>query len=96
MTTSFLGLGAGIVGKAAISCKPYAGAEKDKLFRDVCLVGIDLKENLSDTTSESRIEQMLNRMESVVGLYPGRAAPGIAKTGLSAFTERPGNRRPGG
>lgn len=65
-----LGLGAGIVGVSIPSCKPDIPGENSKLPREICVAGIDLKGLWPDTTRESRIKRILERMKDVAGLRP--------------------------
>lgn len=65
---SSLGLGAGMVTVSS----PAAGmiAEPQKLPREVCVASIDLKGLWPDTTRESRIKRVLERMDEVTGMKP--------------------------
>src|SRR6266496_3810913 len=81
---SSLGLGVGMVGASipatitsnpsAITANPstgaYAGAGIKKLPREVCVASVDLKGLWPDTTRESRIKRILERMEEVTGMQP--------------------------
>src|SRR5258706_8085124 len=69
---SSLGLGAGMVGVSTTS----AGTPGDdlnetrKLPREIRVASIDLKGLWPDTTRESRIKRILERMEAVTGMKP--------------------------
>ena len=65
-----LGLGAGLVGVSVPSCNTAINGENKKLPREVCVASIDLKGLWPDTTRESRIKKILDRMKSVAGLHP--------------------------
>jgi beta-ureidopropionase len=65
-----LGLGAGIVGVSMPSCKANLQGETSRLPREICVAGVDLKGLWPDTTRESRIRRILNRMKDVAGLKP--------------------------
>jgi beta-ureidopropionase len=65
-----LGLGAGIVGVSVPSCKADIPGENKKLPGEVCVVSVDLKGLWHDTTRESRIKNILDRMKYVAGLQP--------------------------
>jgi beta-ureidopropionase len=65
-----IGLGGGIVGVSVPSCKVNISSEKEKLPREVCVASIDLKGLWPDTTRESRIRRVLERMKDVIGLKP--------------------------
>jgi len=65
-----IGLGGGLVGTSMLSCRQGSALGEKKLPREVCLVGVDLKELWPDKTRESRIARMLERMEDVAGLGP--------------------------
>jgi beta-ureidopropionase len=65
-----VGLGGGIVGTSVLSCNPGFVDRKNKLPWEVCLVSIDLKELWPDTTTESRMKRILERMENITGLQP--------------------------
>lgn len=67
---SSLGLGAGIVSVSGPAISAKAGTENKKLPREVCVASIDLKGLWPDTTTESRIKRVLERMEEVVGMKP--------------------------
>jgi beta-ureidopropionase len=67
--TSF-GLGAGIVGASLTSCSTDTGEDHKKLPREVSVATIDLKGLWPDTTRESRIKRIFERMEYVTGLRP--------------------------
>jgi len=49
---------------------PDHGNGIKKLPREVCVASVDLKELWPDTTRESRIKRILERMEEVVGMNP--------------------------
>jgi len=65
-----VGMGSGILGTSVLSCNPGFTDRKNKLPREVCLVSVDLKELWPDTTTESRMKRILERMESIAGLQP--------------------------
>lgn len=65
-----LGLGAGIVGVSVPSCNVNRSGENKKLPREVSVAGIDLKGLWPDTTRESRIRRIMDRMKEIVGLQP--------------------------
>jgi len=65
-----VGLGAGLIGTSALSCSHSFTGSKIKLPREVCLASVDLKGLWPDTTSESRIKRILERMEELAGLQP--------------------------
>jgi beta-ureidopropionase len=69
MKTS-LGFGGGMIGSTILSCRPSMDQGKEKLPREICLASVDLKGLWPDKTRESRIRNMLMRMEDVVGLHP--------------------------
>src|SRR6266540_3207786 len=68
------GLGIGCVSVPSIStANPQTadhGNKIKKLPREVCVASVDLKELWPDTTRESRIKRILERMEEVVGMKP--------------------------
>lgn len=65
-----LGVGAGIVGISAPSCRDSISGEKKNLAGSVCVAAIDLKGLWPDNTRESRIKRILERMKNVTGLHP--------------------------
>jgi beta-ureidopropionase len=65
-----LGLGAGIVGVSVPSCKVNIPGDKIKSHREVSVASVDLKGLWPDTTRESRIKRILDRMKDVAGLQP--------------------------
>jgi beta-ureidopropionase len=65
-----LGLGAGLVGVSVPSCAADTSDENRKLPREICVASIDLKGLWPDTTRESRIKRILDRMKDVEGLRP--------------------------
>ncbi|MEP6595535.1 MAG: carbon-nitrogen hydrolase family protein [Ginsengibacter sp.] len=73
---SSLGLGASSLGLGGIVSASGASAimgevhENKKLPREVCVTSVDLKGLWPDTTRESRIKRILERMEEVVGMKP--------------------------
>lgn len=67
---STIGLGAGIVTVTGTANIAKAGTENNKLPREICVASIDLKGLWPDTTTESRIKRVLERMEEVVGIKP--------------------------
>jgi len=81
---SSLGLGVGIVGASIPStltadpstriANPFSKTghveENKKLPREVCVASVDLKGLWPDTTRESRIKRILERMEEVTGMKP--------------------------
>src|SRR5207249_1563675 len=77
LKNSSLGLGAGVVGvsipstiAANRSTRTNNGSEKKRLPREVCVASVDLKGLWPDTTRESRIKRILERMEEVTGMKP--------------------------
>ena len=64
------GIGAGIVVAAIPSCNKSGEDEKRKLPREITVTGIDLRGLWPDTTRESRIKRILQRMDLVAGLKP--------------------------
>ena len=71
---SSLGLGTGILGISNplmwtdnVSDK---GIKDKKLTREICVASVDLKGLWPDTTRESRIKRILERMEEVAGIKP--------------------------
>jgi beta-ureidopropionase len=70
LKTASVGVGGGIIGTSVLSCNRGITDKKNKLPREVCLVSIDLKELWPDTTTESRMKRILERMESIAGLQP--------------------------
>src|SRR5258705_10095899 len=74
---SSLGLGVGIVGASipsTITADPFTktgrAGENKKLPGQVCVASVDLKGLWPDTTRESRIKRILERMEEVTGMKP--------------------------
>jgi beta-ureidopropionase len=75
---SSLGLGAGLVGLSipSIATANASSGNHDlnqnkKLPTEVCVVGVDLKSYLPpDSTTESRLNRILERMEEVTGMQP--------------------------
>jgi beta-ureidopropionase len=67
--TSF-GIGAGIVGVSLPSCNTVIQNPDGKIPREVIVASIDLRGLWPDTTRESRIKRILQRMELVTGLKP--------------------------
>lgn len=67
---SSLGLGAGIVGVSTPFTLTDNGIKNKKLHREICVASIDLKGLRSDTTTESRVTGILERMEEVAGMKP--------------------------
>ena len=73
---SSLGLGAGMVGVSTVSAGTTAQSgwhdvnETKKLPREIRVASVDLKGLWPDTTRESRIKRMLQRMEEVTGMKP--------------------------
>jgi predicted amidohydrolase len=69
---SSLGLGVGIagIGVPNLFTWPDKIIENTKSPGEVCVASIDLKGLLHDTTTESRIKGVLERMEEVTGLQP--------------------------
>ena len=67
---SSLGIGAGVVGTSIPACTTHGSAGRSKLPREVCLASVDLKGLWPDTTTESRLKRILQRMEEVAGLQP--------------------------
>lgn len=65
-----LGIGAGIVGASLPSCSSGIQNVNSKLPREVSVASIDLRGLWPDTTRESRIKRILERMELVSGLKP--------------------------
>ena len=65
-----LGLGAGIAGVTIPSCDTAVQNENSRLPREVTVAGIDLRGLWPDTTRESRIKRILQRMELVTGIKP--------------------------
>jgi len=65
-----IGLGAGMVGTSVVSCTTDLADRKNKLPREVCLASVDLKGLWPESTSESRMKQILTRMEEIAGLKP--------------------------
>lgn len=66
---SSLGVGAGIVGITA----PFnsgAGEQLEKMPREISVASIDLKGLWPDTTMESRVNAVLDRMNEVTGIHP--------------------------
>lgn len=68
---SSLGLGAGVINisNPFINDDQVSG-QKKKLPGELCIVSIDLKSLISDATSESRVKQILQRMQVVAGMHP--------------------------
>lgn len=67
---SSLGLGTGIVSVSNPSTGTDDVTENKKLPREVCVASIDLKGLWPDTTRESRIKRILERMDDVTGMTP--------------------------
>ncbi|MEP7110465.1 MAG: carbon-nitrogen hydrolase family protein [Ferruginibacter sp.] len=75
---SSLGLSAGIVGMSfpsSTTANPSSSKDHDKenkkLSKEICVAGIDLKSYLPpDTTTESRLKRILERMEEVTAMQP--------------------------
>lgn len=65
-----IGVGAGIVGATIPSCGSGIQNDQKKLPREVSVASIDLRGLWPDTTRESRIKRILQRMELVAGLKP--------------------------
>ena len=65
-----LGLGGGIVGVSSATAMMHGAHEDKKLLREICVASVDLKGLWPDTTRESRIKRILERMEEVVGMKP--------------------------
>jgi len=65
-----LGLGAGIAGTSLSSFKTVDSEEEIKNLRKISVASIDLKGLWPDSTQESRIRRVLNRMGEVAGLKP--------------------------
>ncbi|MEI6047291.1 MAG: carbon-nitrogen hydrolase family protein [Bacteroidota bacterium] len=65
-----LGLGAGIAGISITSCMTDVSGENSELPHEICVASIDLKGLWPDTTRESRIKKILDRMMEVAGLHP--------------------------
>ena len=65
-----IGLGAGIVGVTVPSCNVNTSRENAKLPREVSVASVDLKGLWPDTTRESRIKRIMQRMKEVTGLKP--------------------------
>ena len=65
-----LNLGAGILSISSASATMDDVHENKKLPREVCVASVDLKGLWPDTTRESRIKRILERMEEVVGMKP--------------------------
>jgi beta-ureidopropionase len=68
--TTSAGLGAGLVGMSIPGCATAVPSEGSKMARKVSVATVDLKGLWPDTTRESRIKRMLERMEDVKGLHP--------------------------
>jgi len=64
------GIGAGIVGAAIPSCSSSPDDVNRKLPREIVIAGVDLRGLWPDTTRESRITRILQRMELVAGIEP--------------------------
>jgi len=67
---SSLGLGAGVGIVSNPSSRSRKADENKKLPREVCVASIDLKGLWPDSTRESRINRVLERMEEVTGMKP--------------------------
>ena len=65
-----IGLGAGIVGASLPACNTGVQTGSGKIPREVTVAGIDLRGLWPDTTRESRINRILQRMELVAGIRP--------------------------
>ena len=65
-----LGLGAGIAGTSLSAFKPVNSEEEKISSQKICVSSIDLKGLRPDSTRESRIKRVLNRMGEVAGLKP--------------------------
>ena len=72
-----ISLGAGVLGvsipslSAANAAAKTGGVDENKkLPREVCVASVDLKGLWPDTTRESRIKRILERMEEVTGMKP--------------------------
>lgn len=65
-----IGLGAGLVVAAVPSCAADISTENKKSPREISVAGVDLKGLWPDTTRESRVKRILDRMKSVEGLRP--------------------------
>lgn len=70
LTRTTLGLGAGIVGVSLPSCNSGNNEGPVKLPREIIVASLDLRGLWPDSTRESRIKRMLDRMELVAGLKP--------------------------
>ncbi len=66
LKSSSLGLSAGIAGTSGENARD----EKKKLPREICVASVDLKGLWPDSTRESRIRRMLERMDEVVTMKP--------------------------
>jgi predicted amidohydrolase len=67
---SSIGLGAGIAGATMSSFKPENSVDTIKLPGKICVATIDLKGLWPDSTRESRIRRVLDRMGELAGLNP--------------------------
>jgi beta-ureidopropionase len=65
-----LGLGAGLVAATVPSCAAGISGENIKSPIGLCVASVDLKGLWPDTTRESRIKRILERMKSVEGMRP--------------------------
>jgi predicted amidohydrolase len=65
-----LNLGAGVFSVSSASGLIDKGHEDKRLPREICVASVDLKGLWPDTTRESRIKRILERMDEVVGLKP--------------------------
>src|SRR5215471_8770327 len=65
-----VGIGASIPSIATVNAPTDHRNEIKKLPREVSVASVDLKELWPDTTRESRIKRMLERMEEVVQIKP--------------------------
>jgi len=65
-----MGLGAGLAGTSLSSFKPFNSEENIKNSQKICAVSLDLKGLWPDSTRESRIKRILNRMGEVTGMKP--------------------------
>ncbi len=64
------GLGAGIAGAVIHSCASSADSERGKLPHEVLAASVDLRGLWPDTTRESRINRILQRLELIAGTQP--------------------------
>jgi beta-ureidopropionase len=70
LSAGSLGFGAGIVSLSNLSTSTNHVNENKKLPTEVCVASVDLKGLWPDTTRESRIKRILERMEDVTGMKP--------------------------